>query len=144
MTRMKFNVKARKSWPVKYRKIVKQAAAWGIEQLQINNQSILFRFMGNNLEDRGSCLKMADNKYIIHLYANRSLRSVVSTVFHELTHVKQHIYDNFHVTNEGIMWKSFYYPEHNQDYWTSPWEIEARASEIVLRKEFFKLIKNNS
>jgi len=146
MTRMKFNVKAHKSWPVKSRNFVKQAANWGIKRLKIDMQpiTVLFRFMGENLEDSGSCLRMSDDKYIIHLYARKSLRSIISTVFHELTHVKQHIYDNFHVTHEGIMWKTFYYPEYKQNYWNDPWEIDARASEIILRKEFFTSLKNSS
>ena len=146
MTRMKFNVKARKSWPIKSRSLVKQAAAWGIERLKIDEQpiTILFRFMGNNLEDRGMCLQMTENKYIIHLYSYKSLRNIISTLFHELTHVKQHIYDNFYVTNGGARWKSWYYVQQNQDYWNAPWEVEARKSEIILRKEFFTLLKNNA
>jgi hypothetical protein len=147
MIRLKFNIKAHKSWPVINRNLVKKATDWGVKRLDIDKQAVtvLFRFMGASLgSDRGDCIKLTDNKFVIHIYADKSLRRTISTLFHELTHVKQHIYDGFTLTNTSAIWKSDYLHLSEEDYWDSPWEVEARQYERKLRKEFFDLTKNNS
>ena len=147
MIRLKFNIKAHKSWPVKNRNLVRTATDWGVKRLDIGKQTItvLIRFMGESLKgDRGDCVKLTDSKFVIHLYADKSLRRTVSTLFHELTHVKQHVYDGFTLNDTSAIWKSDYLHLTEEDYWDSPWEVEARQYERNLRKEFFNLIKNNS
>lgn len=145
MTRIRFNVKARKSWPLKNREIIKKAAFWGSKQLEIHKLpiSILVRFMGRS-EDHGGCIKLKPNKYVIHIHSDRSIRRSISTIFHELTHIKQCVEDGFELIEGGAFWKRNFVVVRNDEYWNLPWEIEARRSERELRRVFFKLPKNNS
>lgn len=145
MTRIRFNVKARKSWPITHRDLIKKATYWGAEALKIDKQPMLMlvRLMGRS-EDHGDCLKLTNNKYIIHIHARKSAYRQVSTIFHELTHVKQCIYDNFDLEEHGARWKHGYVSTKDKKYWDLPWEIEARQTEKELRKMFFNLYKNNS
>ncbi len=147
MTRIKVKVKARRSWPLKWRKGIENTVRWGIYRLGISQEdiTILVRLKGRSSEnDYGSCIQLTENKYIISLFAGHSLGRVISTIFHELTHVKQHLRDDFVMMERGAIWRSYFIVYDKKDYWQLPWEIEARESEKILRKEFANLAKNNS
>jgi hypothetical protein len=63
-----------------------------------------------------------------------SLDAVLLALFHEMTHVKQFVHDGFILYSNKAIWKNE--PYQKDDYWLSPWEMEARAMERALVAAF--------
>jgi hypothetical protein len=74
---------------------------------------------------------------------------MLSTLAHELTHVKQlflnELVDDIHSETDYI-WKKKYRFDITKDYWLLPWEIEANGYEVALVELFrakFALTQND-
>lgn len=143
MIRMK--VKAHRSWPVKTRELIKQAAHWACNELDIDTtkHNITIKLCGYNKDFRGDCINWAPNRHLVRMFAGYD---PTRTVFHEFTHVKQHIYDG--LAESGIpnvmLWRNAPYHYEEGDYWTLPWEMEAGRTEVKLSRKFADQAKNNS
>lgn len=91
------------------------------------------------------------NKFYLHVAPGTSYRYMISTMLHELTHVKQISKGELLPTKDwkGIQWKKKPYisvKDYNKlmktrdikVYESLPWEKEARANQKKLLKVFFK------
>jgi hypothetical protein len=54
---------------------------------------------------------------------------LVKVVAHEMTHVKQYVYEDLDLETGGCYWKGEFFDEDVEGYWFTPWEIEARGYE---------------
>jgi hypothetical protein len=76
--------------------------------------------------------RLKNNRFEIRLTRSKlvSNTEILKALFHEMTHVKQYLYDNLRLSGHTAKWqtKSF----KNFDYWLAPWEMEARAMEDAL------------
>jgi len=64
---------------------------------------------------------------------------LLKTIFHEMTHVKQFINDGLRFKQKRAMFQEESYTlEVADDYWFSPWEMEARAMETPLYNKFME------
>lgn len=136
--RTKFKLKAKKSWPPFYQEKIKEAVHWANKRLKINTLpvDVIIRFAGSS-EDFGGCSQTGEYKYVIWLHSGNSLSRSISTVFHELAHIKQHIYEGLELirVDYAIFRGNIY---RDIDYWTAPWEVEARKTEKELFNKYMK------
>jgi len=95
----------------------------------------------------GLCAKTSDREITVALYSRLNMLDMLLTLAHEMVHVKQHVRneigkkhvilkkDSLIVLTEwnGSIWK----PRPGEDeYYDSPWEIEAYGKEIGLAHQF--------
>ena len=73
--------------------------------------------------------------YKIWLYPTKTM-DVLSTVFHEMTHIKQFFYGELDLDRFIPRWKG---KKCEADYKDQPWEQEAHEMEVVLLKEFLDI-----
>jgi hypothetical protein len=100
--------------------------------------SIKFSNCMQNSNAYGYCLQTDDNRtFEIEIDRNLRLFDFVSTLCHELTHLKQYARGEMKQLDDGrIRWKKKVYPE-GFDYNKSPWEKEAFRVETELALECF-------
>jgi len=124
-----------------------EAVRYGIRRLRLTSENgddvgVDIRFMPN-AEDRedsitkGWCrvTSIANKDYRIMVSYNSNMRKAVDTLFHELRHVAQ--------WNAGVLksdtgveiWKDEEFI--NPDYYTSPWEVDARKAAKIATDDFF-------
>lgn len=83
----------------------------------------------------GWCEQDEDNRFIIGLNKNLSRKEKIKTICHEMVHVRQFEAGDL-IMEEVIVWKNKDYTNHN--YWTAPWEVEARKLEKKMYKKYVK------
>ena len=141
--RTKFKVKAKGQWSPAKRAAVKAATRWASKKLQLKTLPInlTVRLVGSNDQEFGSCSMIDKVNYVVWVHSGYSISRTLSTLFHELTHVKQHWYDGL-VLDEvtKARFKGDYYALKN--YWNCPWEVEARNFERKLMSMYY-VEKNN-
>lgn len=81
---------------------------------------INFRLMSND-DTLGYCSHITDEGFEIDIKRSQKLRSLLTTLAHEMVHVKQYLEDAIPDTYEQDL-----------DYWDRPWEIEAHGRETGL------------
>lgn len=86
----------------------------------------------HDLEDSEAyCVDLGDSEYEIELSTeflkNCSEQQLVEVVAHEMVHVKQHELDGLEMGLKAVMFRDKIY--YDEEYWFSPWEIEARGYE---------------
>ena len=79
---------------------------------------IQIRAMGGD-DNYGYCCNLEDNEYEIEVKRDLKLRTLLTTIAHEMIHVKQY--------TQGTM---DHKTEADMDYWDRPSEIEAHGREI--------------
>ena len=78
-------------------------------------------------ETFGYCEEGDTNRdFTLIINKNLSIDDLVTTIAHEMVHVKQYARNELTHINGKHMWKSRLY---NEDYYNSPWEKEAYALE---------------
>jgi len=80
-------------------------------------------------------LKLGKKKFMIVLSKNQidSDESLARSVFHEMTHIKQYMKDDFKIGAKKVSWQGEKFNVRSEkDYWLSPWEMEARAMEEAM------------
>ena len=78
--------------------------------------------------------RLKNKRYEIRLaraQIENTLDAVLLALFHEMTHVKQFIKNDFNLNSAKWEGKTFKL-DNPSDYWFSPWEMEARAMERAL------------
>ena len=73
------------------------------------------------------------NLFKIWLYPQKTL---LLTIFHEMTHIKQFYFDELDLDGTAPRWMG---KKCRKKYENRPWEIEANKMEEVLRGEFFEV-----
>lgn len=95
-------------------------------------------WMDNNRQPR---------KFVINIYTppNPSLRYIISTLAHEMVHVKQFVRNeliDLPSTNYNVsVFKNKKYNLNRVAYYDQPWEIEAFGRERGLTREYFEKVK---
>jgi hypothetical protein len=74
-----------------------------------------------NCHSLGGCVDMGDNEYEIDIKRSLRMRDMLTTLAHELVHVKQYELGELTQDNEA-----------EYDYWDKPSEIEAHGRETGL------------
>jgi hypothetical protein len=104
-----------------------------------NNCLTEIRFDGN-IVNFGSCgaegynTKNEPREFLIEIHPGIGARDILSTLAHEMVHVKQLIY---HETNDDLSsWKGKRFNSDLVDYWEHPWEIDAHGRESGLLTKF--------
>lgn len=77
----------------------------------------------------GYCLSNTTREFEVEIHKNMKLRKLLTTVAHEMVHVKQ--YARRELTGDST-WQGKTYNPKTTDYWDEPWEIEAHGRETGL------------
>lgn len=100
-----------------------------------NNCSVTIKF-NNTIDVYGSAettgynSKKQARKFIIEIHPGIGAKGILSTLAHEMIHVKQFI---FNETNEHLSsWHGKKINPDKVDYWKHPWEIDAYGNEVGL------------
>jgi len=82
----------------------------------------------------GTADKIKNNRFELRVKKDSNIDNVFRTIFHEMCHINQYV--NKGLSLSGKMAK-FEGKEHSKDdYWFSPWELEARSLEEALLYHF--------
>ena len=115
------------------REMVQKLAEWTLQELlprhrKVDVQIILKDLTKDGVE--GWCMEEDDREFIVQVERNQSLRDLVTTVVHELVHVKQYVkremvdYYDRKTQSRKIRWKTSVYG-YGTSYARQPWEKEA-------------------
>lgn len=77
------------------------------------------------------------SQYEIELDCTLSIPNMIKTLFHEMTHAKQEVFEEFYFTDEEFIFQSKIYPI-DLDYSEFPWEIEAFTMQEIIYKEYYQ------
>ena len=102
--------------------------------------------------DECACMEWMDNnrqprRFTIYIYTppKVSLKYIVSTLAHEMVHVKQYVrnelVDLSSTDFNSSVFKNKRYNLNRVDYYDQPWEIEAFGRERGLTKEYLERVK---
>lgn len=116
-----------------------------VEKLEI--QINIINTLDNKQKILGSVGPSADaderypREFVIDLERQKKLKSIVKCLAHEMVHVKQYAKGElrFHNRNDLVTFQKKMYKD--DDYWLSPWEIEAYGYEICLFQKFYPTYK---
>lgn len=146
--RIKMTVKAKASWSTFHRDVAKSAVEYAIDEygLECSTRSIVVKLIGCADEHEGAMVKMTKDSFIIWVASQPTVRKLLYIVFHEMTHVKQAVFDGWeqHDTENLATWKGKVVPydvDDDKDYWNAPWEVEARAMGKELRKTYIRKMR---
>lgn len=87
----------------------------------------------------------ADERYprnfAIDLDRQKKLKSIIMCLAHEMVHVKQYARGElvYHNRNDLVTFQKKMYKD--DDYWLSPWEIEAYGYEVCMFQKFYPTYK---
>jgi len=121
------------------RALAEKTVAWSIKKLGLNRMSslsidIVLRKMKK--DEYGYCNIIESNRsFIIDVNKNVSLKDFVSTIIHEMVHVKQ--FARNEMSAYGMRWKTKTVSE-NTKYVDLPWEKEAYKLEAKLIELIWK------
>ena len=138
--RLKFKPKAKKSWSQAKRAAVKAASQWAVRKLELRTLpiTVTVRMVGENGDTYGSCSMIDKQNFCVWIHGGQSIARTVSTLFHELTHVRQHWYEGLRLDDiTRARYAGHYYDLPLSEYWNCPWEVEARASERRLMNKYY-------
>lgn len=88
----------------------------------------------NKIKNCGLAILNADN-YVVYINQTMCLDEIIKTIFHEFTHVTQHIQKRYRVVGSQVVWENripFPILQIDMDfdrYQKLPWEIEAHNVE---------------
>jgi phenylpyruvate tautomerase PptA (4-oxalocrotonate tautomerase family) len=121
------------------RALAEKTVAWSIKKLGLNRMSslsidVVLRKMKK--DEYGYCNIIESNRsFIIDVNKNVSLKDFVSTIIHEMVHVKQ--FARNEMSAYGMRWKTKTVSE-NTKYVDLPWEKEAYKLEAKLIELIWK------
>lgn len=121
------------------RALAQKTVAWSIKKLGLNRMSslsidVILRKMKK--DEYGYCNIIESNRsFIIDVNKNVSLKDFVSTIIHEMVHVKQ--FARNEMSAYGMRWKTKTVSE-NTMYVDLPWEKEAYKLEAKLIELIWK------
>lgn len=125
----------------KEREIAKSAVEWCIKKLMPRMQTLEIEVEFEDIDEFGFCYMGNDNReFYISLKKNMSLYDLISTVCHEMVHVKQFARKELRDLGHTVrLWKNELYNS-NIEYAQRPWEKEAFALEEKMALECFQEI----
>lgn len=114
----------------KQKQYVESIAYYCIQKLmpRMASLDIVIRIKSVN-DAYGYCLSVTDREFEIEVQRDMPLRKLLTTVAHEMVHVKQ--YARKELIDDTI-WQGKTVNPKRTDYWELPWEIEAHGRETGL------------
>tara|TARA_E500000178_G_C17036509_1_gene763707 strand:+ start:6062 stop:6496 length:435 start_codon:yes stop_codon:yes gene_type:complete len=113
------------------RKYVESIAFFCIDKLMPKMESLDINIKLRTIpeDSYGYCMSETTREFDIEIDKNLTLRKLLTTVAHEIVHVKQ--YARKELTGDST-WQGKTYNPKTTDYWDEPWEIEAHGRECGL------------
>lgn len=144
--RRKYKIKAKKLWKSNHIQLVKDTVDIAIQEYDLEGFGLLTTKFNFIREEFGSALSLGEDNHFIFISAHKSKKLLVQTVFHEMWHIRQYIYDGLDIEFGRTLWKGDEYILDNegmkyQDYLNLPWEAEARKVEEEMYKKYRKTLK---
>jgi len=128
--------------PAKEREVVEKTVQWCIKKLMPRVRTLNIEVKLTKCNAYGYCMMTDDHKtFELEIRKGMNLYDLISTVCHEMVHVKQYYRKEMDDTNNR--WKSKKLPDAGLDYMDRPWEKEAFRLEEKLAIECFKNIAIN-
>ena len=117
----------------KEREIAEKTVAWCIKRLmpRMKTLDIIVEFKA--LDAYGYCMQETGRNYVLSINRNLPLLELVSTICHEMIHVKQYARNELRQVKGKTMWKTRNCS--NVEYFDAPWEKEAFKRETGLAFE---------
>tara|TARA_Y100000389_G_scaffold195336_1_gene226631 strand:+ start:2289 stop:2717 length:429 start_codon:yes stop_codon:yes gene_type:complete len=124
--------------------LVRETAIFCLKKLLPKSRNLELMVRLKTMKDWGECRKedfmnQKGKVFTIHLKRNLGIYDMMSTLCHEMVHVKQFALGERKFVKGNDMWKKRAY--NNTSYEDSPWEKEAYRLEERLAVECFKTIK---
>src|SRR5210317_106373 len=112
------------------KKYVESIAYYCIQKLmpRMGSLDIVIKIKSVN-DAYGYCLSVTDREFEIEVQRDLPLRKLLTTVAHEMVHVKQ--YARKELIDDTI-WQGKTVNPKRTDYWELPWEIESHGRETGL------------
>ena len=115
------------------RKYAQSIAHFCIEKLMPRMQTLDVNIVLKSIKDKentlGYCLSETNREFEIEIDKSLPLRTLLTTVAHEMVHVKQFARGEL---TEKQAWMGKTYDINKTQYWDLPWEIEAHGREVGL------------
>ena len=73
-------------------------------------------------------------EFLIEIHPGIGARDILSTIAHEMVHIKQYI--DGELNEEMSYWKGKRVDSDKMEYWYSPWEVDANGLEVGLITKF--------
>lgn len=128
--------------PAKEREVVEAVVHWCIKKLMPRVRTLEIEVKLTNCSSYGYCLEADDHKtFELEIRKGLNLYDLISTVCHEMVHVKQ--YYRKELCPSHKRWKTKRMPSDGLDYMDQPWEKEAFKLEGVLALECFQELNVN-
>lgn len=120
------------------RAIAQETVEWCLKKMLPRHRTIDITVEFKKIDAYGYCMEEDGNGRIFTLTINKGLGlfDLVSTICHEMVHLKQYARRELRYVNGNTMWKKKAYNE--VDYWDAPWEKEAFKLEKKLAVECFE------
>ena len=118
-------------------KVVGEMIDYLMPRLRTLDINVIIKKMPKNEDAIGWCNMLETNReFEIEVSKDLSLRDFVTTICHEMVHVKQ--YARNEMTDTGMRWKSKRVPEKTK-YYDLPWEKEAYRMQDKLAEHVWKM-----
>lgn len=128
--------------PAKEREVVEAVVHWCIKKLMPRVRTLEIEVKLTNCSSYGYCLEADDHKtFELEIRKGLNLYDLISTVCHEMVHVKQ--YYRKELCPSHKRWKTKRMPSDGLDYMDQPWEKEAFKLESTLAIECFQELNVN-
>ena len=142
---IKLKTKARKTWTMAERRLARRAAEFAMNKLNLDVTPIPvdIRLKGKHEHDYGDSIDLG-HKVVIRIFKNDNW---LRTLFHEMEHARQYIYCELELEHNHAICRGTLSSRMGQDweeYWNSPWEVEARDKEEKLFTAFQKNLLTSS
>lgn len=113
------------------REYVQSVVEFCIEKLMPRMKTLDIEVKLKTIKDNayGYCLSTSTREFEIEIDKNLPLRKLLTTVAHEMVHVKQYARKEL---KGDYVWKDKTINPKTTDYWDEPWEIEAHGRECGL------------
>ena len=125
---------------VKERQLIEEVACWCVQKLMPRYRTLDITIKIKNITGAyGYCVEGDHNReFFIEIQKGLTLYHIISTVCHEMVHVRQYVKGELgHRTDGSQLWKAEPELPRNTPYRKQPWEIEAFDLEAELAFECF-------
>lgn len=121
----------------KEREMVEKVVVWTINKLMPRMRTLYIETEIKKIDVYGYCMEEDDNRtFTLTINKGLNLYDLVSTIIHEMIHVKQYARKELYNRHGKVMWKRKDYTGVN--YADTPWEKEAYKLEKMFAVECFK------
>lgn len=114
-----------------------------MQLLGVDFVDVRLGILGSQSKNEAECEKVNGNEYIIYMQEGMTERRAIEVLGHELTHVKQYVFDGLDLETAYFKGEE-YYNDTDLDYWFAPWEVEARGMELAFWAYYCASVKNGS